>query len=72
MGGPVEVTRAGGGATSPEENSDLPGFVPERAHLLLKVVYGDFPHHNNESHLDGGSWTTLYGSDVGAGLLLSQ
>ena len=33
---------------------DLPDFTPERAHLLLREVYGDFPHHNNESHLDGG------------------
>ena len=38
----------------PEENADLPGFTPERAHLLLQGVYGDFPHHNNGSHLDGG------------------
>ena len=44
----------GGGATLPEENSDLPGFTPERAHLLLQGVYGDFPHHNDGSHLDGG------------------
>ena len=34
-GGPVEVTRVGGGATPPEENADLPLFTPERAHLLL-------------------------------------
>ena len=27
---------------------------PERAHLLLQGVYGDFPHHNNGTHLDGG------------------
>ena len=44
----------GGEATPPEENSDLPGFTPERAHLLLQGVYGDFPHHNDGSHLDGG------------------
>ena len=53
-GGAVEVTRVGGGATPPEENADLPGFAPERAHLLLQVVYGDFPHHNDGSYLDGG------------------
>ena len=41
-------------ATSPEENVDLPGFTPERAHLFLQGVYGDFPHHNDESHLDRG------------------
>ena len=23
-------------------------------HLLLREVYGDFPHHNDGSHLDGG------------------
>ena len=38
----------------PEENADLPNFTPERAHLLLQGVYGDFPYHNNGSHLDGG------------------
>ena len=51
---PVEVTRKGRGAPPPEENADLLGFTPERAHLLLQVVYGDFPHHNDGSHLDGG------------------
>ena len=44
----------GGDATPPEENADLLGFTPERAHLLLQGVYGEFPHHNNGSHLDGG------------------
>ena len=53
-GGAVEVTRVGGDATPPEENADLPGFTPEDAHLLLQGVYGDFPHHNDGSHLDGG------------------
>ena len=38
----------------PEENADLPDFTPERAHLLLQEVYGNFPHHNVGSHLDGG------------------
>ena len=41
-------------ATPPEENADLPGFTPERAHLLLQGIYGDFPHHNSGSHLDRG------------------
>ena len=53
-GAPVEVTCVGGDTTPPEENADLPGFHPERAHLLLQEVYGDFPHHNDGSHLDGG------------------
>ena len=53
-GPPVEVTCVGGDATPPEENADLPGFTPERAHLLLQGVYGDFLHHNEGSHLDGG------------------
>ena len=48
-GGPVEVTRVGGDATPPEENADLPGFTPERAHLLLQGVYGDFPHHRRRA-----------------------
>ena len=37
-----------------EENADLPDFRPESAHLLLWEVYGDFPHHNDGSHLDRG------------------
>ena len=43
-----------GGFPPPEENSDLPDFAPESAHLLLQEVYGYFPHHNNGLHLDGG------------------
>ena len=54
MGAPVKVTCVGGDATPPEENVDLPGFIPECAHLLLQGVYGDFPHQNDGSHLDGG------------------
>ena len=38
----------------PEKNADIPVFTPERVHLLLKGVYGDFLHHNNGLHLDGG------------------
>ena len=38
----------------PDENADLPEFTPERAHLLFQGVCGDFPHHNNRSHLDRG------------------
>ena len=41
-------------ATSSEENSDLPGFQPDRAHLLLQGVYGNFLHHNDGAHLDRG------------------
>ena len=40
--------------TPPEENADLPGFTPERAHLFLQGVYGDFLYHNDGSHLDMG------------------
>ena len=53
-GSPVEVIRVGGDMPPPEENADLPGFHPERAHLLLQGVYGDFMHHNNRSYLEGG------------------
>ena len=35
-----------------EENMDLIDFTPELVHLFLKGVYGDFPHHNDGSHLD--------------------
>ena len=44
----------GGGCPPLEENVDLPDFTPERVHLLLQDVYGDFPHHNDGSHQDGG------------------
>ena len=54
-GGPRSRSLTWGGTPPPsEENAHLPGFTPERAHLLLKGVYGDFPHHNNELHLEGG------------------
>ena len=44
----------GGDATPPEENADLLAVTPELEHLLLQGVYGDFPHHNDGLHLDGG------------------
>ena len=53
-GAPVEVTRVGGNVPLPEENTDLPGFHPERVHLLFQGVYGYLPHHNVRAHLDGG------------------
>ena len=53
-GAPVEVVIVGGGMSLPEENADLPDFTPELALMLLREVYGDFPHHDNWSHLDGG------------------
>ena len=53
-GGMVDVTCVGGDVNPPEGTADLPGFHPERAHLLLQGVYGDFPHHNDGSHLDRG------------------
>ena len=43
-----------GYVTTPEENADLPYFISGCAHLLLQGVYGDFSHHNNRLHLDGG------------------
>ena len=36
-----------------EEHEEGRGMDGE-THLLLQVVYGDFPHHNNRLHLDGG------------------
>ena len=43
----------GGGHVPPEENAYLLGFTLDRVHLLLQEFYGDFPHHNDGSHLDG-------------------
>ena len=48
------MSAAGCVCTPPEENVDLPEFTPEHYHLLLQGVCGDFLHHNNRSHLDGG------------------
>ena len=68
MGALVELSRVGGGVLPPEKNADLPDFTPERVHLLLQGVYGDFLHHNNGSHLDGReSRKILSGSVVGTG-----
>ena len=36
-----------------EEGADLQGFTPTRAHVLLREVYGDSPHHNVRTHLTG-------------------
>ena len=44
----------GGDVPPLEENADLRDFTPERAHLLLREIYRDFPHHNDGSHLDRG------------------
>ena len=55
MGALVEVIHVEGYLPPhPEENADLQDFTLESMHLLLQEVYGDFPHHNNGSHLDGG------------------
>ena len=37
-----------------EVNADHPDFNPECARLSSREVYGDFPHHNDGSHLDVG------------------
>ena len=39
--------------TPQEENVDMTRFAPERAHLLLQIVYRDSLHHNDRLHLDG-------------------
>ena len=50
----IDSPGGGGRSSPPEENADLPYFTSGCAHLLLQVVYGDFPHHNYGFHLDGG------------------
>ena len=50
----MEVVHVGGGVPPLEENAHLPDFNPERVHLLLQGVYGDYLHSNDGSHLDGG------------------
>ena len=41
-------------AFTQEEGADLPDFALDRAHLLLREVYGDLTHNNDGSHLDRG------------------
>ena len=53
-GAPVEVIRVGGRLSPSEENADLPDFTPGSVHLFLREVYGDFQHHNDGLHLNGG------------------
>ena len=50
----LEFVRAGGDMPPQEEGVDLPEISPTRAYLLLQGVHGDFPHHHDGSHLDGG------------------
>ena len=52
-GGPGRGHLRRGGHHPQEENADLQGLAPERAHLLFQGVYGDFLHHNDGLHLDG-------------------
>ena len=44
----------GGDLPPTEENADLLDFTPERPHMFLREVYGEFSHHNDGSHMDGG------------------
>jgi hypothetical protein len=37
-----------------DPGTDLPGFEPAPVNHLLDAVYGDWPHHNDGRHLDGG------------------
>jgi hypothetical protein len=37
-----------------DPGADLPGFVPAPVDHLLEAVYGDWSHHNDGRHLDGG------------------
>ena len=50
----IESVYDGGEVNPHEENVGLHYFNPERAHLLLQIVYEDSPHHNDGWHLDGG------------------
>ena len=53
MGAHAEAVRVMGGGVPPlEENVDLLEFTPERAHILLRVVYGDCLYHTDGSYLD--------------------
>ena len=44
----------GGRPPPPEENAGLLYFTPDRVQMLLREVYGEFPHHNDGLYLDGG------------------
>jgi hypothetical protein len=55
---PSESSNPGDEKTEVEELAqsigDLPGYVPTEVDLKLKEVYGDYPHQNDGTHLDGG------------------
>ena len=36
-----------------ETNADLPGYFRSRADIKLNRMFGDHPHDNNGTHLDG-------------------
>ena len=46
-GATVRIVRVEGDMASLEENAGLPGFTSEFVHLLLQVVYRDFPYQND-------------------------
>ena len=46
-GAPIEIVCVGGDVSPPEENVELPDFIPGRAHLMLQGVYVEFLYHNN-------------------------
>ena len=48
------MSTMGGGGFPQEEGTELPNFPPARAHLLLKLVYVDLPHHSNRYHMGRG------------------
>ena len=48
------VRARGGASYSMEEDADLQGSTPARAHLSLWELYGELPHHNDGTRLAGG------------------
>ena len=71
-GDSLKQEEGGGAPQTRRRRRGAPGFNPESAHLFLQEVYGEFLHNNICRTWMGESWTTLYSSVVGTGLLLSQ
>jgi hypothetical protein len=52
------VTQPEGIKETPEQTADpganSPGFMPAHINRLFDAIFGDWPHHNDGSHLNGG------------------
>jgi hypothetical protein len=55
-----------------EEGADRPDYSTTPTDDMLNILYGDHPHDNDGSHLDGGVELMRDGSDIGEGWLVPK